>query len=426
MHARLVTIFALVSSLAPAVRAGSVDNRNNNSAEFIRNVSRNAATEGADVSIYNPAGAVKLADGLHLSLANQTVAKFNEHRFAPTATAAKIAFQSDIVSPVYPTAFAVYKKDAWAAYAAFSFPGGGGELEYEKGSGTTYPLVTNLQFQGLKADAYLRSVYYGGTVGGSYLALPWLSVSAAARTIYARTEITVDGGKNFAPGNTSKIIDHLEEAQGYTGMAGVDFFPMTGLTLAIRYEAITPLKWEVQKSSLNMDEVIKDKTTRDGYIAKLRAVLRASGQKFDRDLPAVLGLGAGYQLMPALRADLSMNTYFNTMADWDGKENDHENGYEFALGSEYAASGIPLKASLSGMYTISGADSKSYNVENPALDSWTIGLGGHYGVGRHFGVSAGWAGNFAIADDANFTLLNTTANLEKHVLIYSLGVDYHL
>ncbi len=429
MHARLVTYSAFILSLMSSAFAGSVDNRNNNSADFIRNVSRNAATEGADISIYNPAGAVMMEDGLHLSLSNQTVAKFNQHSLSPTQTASKVTYQSDIVSPVYPTAFAVYKKGLWAAFTAFSFPGGGGELEYTHGSATTFLIQTNLRTQGLNADAYLRSIYYGGTLGGSYLLRPWVSVSAAARTIYARTDITVDGGKDFPPGNTSKIIDHMEEARGYTGVFGADFFPLPALTLGIRYEAVTPLNWEVQKSNINMETVIKDKTTREGYIAKLRAVLRAPGQTFDRDLPAVLGLGAGYRIIPALRADLSMNVYFNSQADWDGKEDLHDDGYEFALGAEYAATGIPLKASMSGMYTISGADQHAYNVENPALDSYTLSGGARYGIGKRFGVTAGWAGNFAIEDKADFPLLSTptyspTADLEKRVLIYSLGVDY--
>jgi len=426
MRPNPAAIFALGLAMVPSARAGSVDNRNNNSAEYIRNVSRNAATEGADVSIYNPAGAVKLEDGLHLSIANQTFSKFNQHSFKPTPTAATETYTSDIVSPFYPTAFAVYKKGAWAGFIAYSYPGGGGELDYEKGAATTFLLEANLRTAGLNADTYLRSVYYGGTLGGSYAPKDWVSVSLAARAIYARTDINVDAGKDFPPGNTSKIIDHMEEARGYTGMLGVDFFPAPEWILALRYETETPLEWEVQKSNLNLDNVIKDATTRNGYIAKLRGVLRAPGSKFDRNLPAVLGLGAAWKFMPGLRADLSANVYFNSNADWDGKENLHDNGQEYALGLDWTVPTLPLQLSASGQYTITGADQASYMVENPSLNSYVIGLGGRYVVANRLGISLGWVGNFAIDDKADFALLNTTADLKKRVLVYAVGLDYHL
>jgi long-subunit fatty acid transport protein len=180
----------------------------------------------------------------------------------------------------------------------------------------------------------------------------------------------------------------------------------------------------VQKSDLNMESVIKDKTTRDGYTAKLRDVLRKPGSKFERDLPAVLGLGAGYAVMPNLKADLSMNVYFNASADWDGKEDLHDNGFEYAAGLEYGLNAIPVKLSASGMYTITGADQHSYQIENPALDSYTLGAGAHYAIGNRIGLTAGWAGNYALADKADFALLNTTADLKKHVMVYALGIDY--
>jgi long-chain fatty acid transport protein len=427
MRPNSAAVLALGLALVPSARAGSVDNRNNNSAEYIRNVSRNAATEGADVSIYNPAGAVKLEDGLHLSISNQTVAKFNRHSLKPTPSSATETYTSDIVSPLYPTAFAAYKKGPWAGFMAYSYPGGGGELDYKKGSATTFLIESNLRARlpALNADTYLRSVYYGFTLGGSYAPKDWYSVSLAARTLYARTDIYVDAGQDFPPGNTSKVIDHLEEARGYTGMLGVDFFPNPEWILAVRYEHVTPLEWEVQRSDLNLDNVIKDAKTRYGYIAKLRGVLRTPGSKFDRDLPAVLGLGAGWKFMPGLRADLSANIYFNTLANWDGKEDQHDNGQEYALGLEWTAPTLPLQLSASGQYTISGADQASYQVENPALNSYVVSLGGRYLVAKRFGITLGWVGNFAIDDKADFALLGTTADEKKHVYVYAVGLDYH-
>lgn len=45
---------------ATAVYAGAIDNKTNWSAEYIRTLNRNAATDYADIAAYNPAGTVKL------------------------------------------------------------------------------------------------------------------------------------------------------------------------------------------------------------------------------------------------------------------------------------------------------------------------------------------------------------------------------
>ena len=60
MQTRNPYMLATALLSASTAFAGSVDNRNNNSAGFIRNFSRNASTADADVSVYNPAGAVRL------------------------------------------------------------------------------------------------------------------------------------------------------------------------------------------------------------------------------------------------------------------------------------------------------------------------------------------------------------------------------
>lgn len=416
---RTLTLFSL--GLASGIHAGSVDNRNNNSAEYIRSLSRNAATDGADASIYNPAGTVMLTDGFHLAVDNQTVAKFNRQEIVSQNT----AYESNIVSPIYPTAFAVFKKADWTAFTAFSFPGGGGELDYEKGSVTAHILESNLrQFSPSEnADAYLRSLYYGITLGGAYALNPQISLSLAVRAIYARTDVTVDADAPKAPLHTTKLIDHMEEARGATVVAGADFNPGHGLTVGVRLEGPTPLEWEVQKSTLNLDEVLKDPGVRALFVNNLRNVLRAPGEKFQRDLPANVGLGLGYAFCANWSSSLSFNYYLNTLADWGGKENDHNDGWEISLSAEHQWP-IPLLTSVGAQYTVSGAKSSSYNIENPALNSYSLGAGGRYGLGKHVSLNLGFTGNFAIDDKAQ-DLLVKEVDLKKHVLVYALGLEYN-
>lgn len=420
MRIASAAVSACLLASGTAALAGGVDNRNNNSADFIRTLSRNSSVEGADIAIYNPAATAFLADGLHLAIHNQTISKYNQQ--SPQSSRAE--YESEITSWLYPTAFAVYKRQNWAAFGAFSYPGGGGALRYDEGSYTTTYLQTNLQFLNppRNPDTWLRSVYYGGTLGGAWAPIPSLSASLAVRMVYARIDIEVDADTTL--GSSSKLVDHLEEARGFTGVLGLDWLPIPELTLALRFEGPTPLEWEVQGSSLNLDQVILDPATRAGFTSSLRASLRAPGEEFRRDLPANLGLGAGYAPIPDLRADLSFNYYFNTWADWEGKDQDHDDGWEVSLGLEYDWT-RELKASIGALYTVTGADEESYNVENPALDSYTLGLGARYAFDR-FSLVGAFAANIALDDDVDVVTPDgaSQVGLEKHILLYAIGVEY--
>jgi len=67
----LVTLFAFVAF--PFVTNAQMDNLANMSAKWVRMNARNAAFDGADIVNYNPAGLVKLSDGFHFSLNNQSL-----------------------------------------------------------------------------------------------------------------------------------------------------------------------------------------------------------------------------------------------------------------------------------------------------------------------------------------------------------------
>ena len=52
----------LSTALVSTAYGGGIDNKTNWSAEYIRTLNRNAATDFADIAAYNPAGTVKLQD----------------------------------------------------------------------------------------------------------------------------------------------------------------------------------------------------------------------------------------------------------------------------------------------------------------------------------------------------------------------------
>ncbi|UCF55710.1 MAG: long-chain fatty acid transport protein, partial [Deltaproteobacteria bacterium] len=64
---KLVTFLFVVGfifSASSSLFAGGIDTKSNLSAEYIRTLNRNAATDSADAVVYNPAGVMKMEDGL--------------------------------------------------------------------------------------------------------------------------------------------------------------------------------------------------------------------------------------------------------------------------------------------------------------------------------------------------------------------------
>ena len=50
--------------MAGSVVAGGIINKMNQSTDYLRSLNRNAATDYADIAVYNPAGIMQMEDGL--------------------------------------------------------------------------------------------------------------------------------------------------------------------------------------------------------------------------------------------------------------------------------------------------------------------------------------------------------------------------
>ncbi|MBL0095221.1 MAG: hypothetical protein IPP46_01100 [Bacteroidetes bacterium] len=55
------------------------DNLSNLSAEWVRTPARNAATDASDIVVYNPAGLVRLNNGFHINVGNQSLFRKPSH-----------------------------------------------------------------------------------------------------------------------------------------------------------------------------------------------------------------------------------------------------------------------------------------------------------------------------------------------------------
>ncbi len=399
-------VSALVFTLASPVMAGGIDNKHNFSAEYIRTLNRNATTDSADGVVYNPAGMVKMEDGLYVSLSGQYAFKDYSNTVGGTE------YDSDEPDMV-PGLFALFGKDKWAGYAAFTIPCGGGSVDYSDGNATTVglantllgsPLLNNIVSQKLEGQSF----YYGYTVGGAYAVNDMVSVSLGARYIDATREFEGSATLNNTAAPVASLttfsVDYEETGDGWGGIIGVNLTPTDKFNIGIRYETKTSL-----------DLKTKEKTDDVGLVP--------DGAKRSRDLPALLGLGVSHQCTPNLKTEVNLTYYLNDAADWDddpvaaGDQTDKDNGYDVGIAVEYTL--MPqLKGSLGYMYTNVGIDADDMSMAAPELDAHSIAGGFVYeampGLNLNFGILKTF-----YQDDTS-----AGVKLEKDVIIVALGVQY--
>ena len=101
-----------------------MDNLANMSAKWIRSNARNAATDGADIVNYNPAGLIKMDNGIHISLNNQTLFRNPKHSFTLNPLIGKQTCKQDGADPFLPALYAAFKKDKWAISSGIYVTGG--------------------------------------------------------------------------------------------------------------------------------------------------------------------------------------------------------------------------------------------------------------------------------------------------------------
>ena len=353
----------MVSSVSPLF-AGGIENKHNWSAEYVRTLNRNAATDSADAVVYNPAGVMKMEDGLYLKLDGQYVLKEYSNTYEG------IEYESDKPDFI-PSLFTLYKKDKWAAYGAVTVVVAGGHVDFKDGDTTTFLLGQGLtsKLGGSLLDHRLKgeSYFIGYTIGGAYEINDMVSVSLGARYVDASREF-----KGHATllgtvyGDITPQVDYEETGHGWGGIIGVNIAPTEKLNIGIRYET---------KTSIDLRTDV-DKDTVPGGLPGL-----VDGAKRNRDMPPVLGLGVSYKFTPKIKVDANFTWYLNNDVNWDDNpvtatndESQKDNGYDLGIAFEYTFN-PQWKASIGYMYTWVGIKPENMKIETPELDGGTIAGG---------------------------------------------------
>ena len=398
--------------------AGGIDNKHNFSAEYVRTLNRNAATDSADAVVYNPAGVMEMENGSYINLSTQYILK-------DYSSIDSLGLDQDEPS-IVPALFGLYKQDKWSLFGAFTIPGGGGEVKFDKGSATTE--TTGRRFIDLTPHTSIgtqrinaESFYYGFTLGGAYKVDDTYSISLGARYIDAYSasdgQIILTGGA----ANSTWTTDYEKAADGWGGIIGLNINPEGPVNFGIRYET---------KTKLDFKYTVKTDTYSGPY--GLPPLLAAQGIRTGaterRDLPGLLGLGAGFKITPKLRLDTTLTYYFQESADWNRAEDNVDNGFDAGFSLEYLFSD-KLKGSAGYMYTDTGIDAKDMTKENPQLSANTLGTGVAYKYTPNLDLNFSIGKVFYKSDAYIHTppapaTTPTYVDFDKDIVFLSFGIQY--
>ena len=187
-----VSFFSLLLVVNLAFAGGLVTNTNQSTA-WSRMLVRDASTS-IDAVYYNPAGLTKLADGLYISLSNQSIFQTqtidNSFKYLNHST-----FTGTVSAPMFPSLYVAYKMNRWAFSLGFNIVGGGGSADFSKGIpmaevpiSSLVGAFSKLGVTGYSVDMAIKgtSIYFGLQMGVSYAISDHVSVFAGVRYVMAR------------------------------------------------------------------------------------------------------------------------------------------------------------------------------------------------------------------------------------------------
>lgn len=420
-------VAGLVTVSASPLFAGGAVNKTNWSAEYFRTLNRNAATDAADITMYNPAGVMKMKDGLYVDFSLQYLSKDYTNKING------IDYDSNEPSFI-PGLFALYKKDRWAGFFAVSNVVGGGDVDFENGDATTNLIgagiiqkantalagggvpssfwYTGISSQNLNGNAY----GLGYTFGGSYQINDMFSISLAAMyvdsTVEANASLTVSATNPFpTPGVNNPIagnVDYEEDADGWGAVLGINFSPTEQWNIGLRYN-----------TEINLDY---DQSVNNDNLGILPGLGITNGGTRTQNLPAIFAAGISYQVNPKIRLETDLTYYFNSSADWGGDEDNVDDGYDLGISLEYIFNKT-LKGSIGYLYTNTGVDAKDMLPENPELNANTLATGLEYecipNMLLNFAI-----GNVFYEDDSFTTSDGIKIEYEKNVFFMAFGIQY--
>jgi len=426
---------------------GQLVTNGNQSAQYIRMMSRNASTD-IDAVYYNPAGLTQMKDGFHLALHNQTIfqEKTVENGYPLLNNATYIG---DVKVPIFPNVYAVYKKDKFALSFGFGPNAGGGSADFATGLPSfeipISGLPAMLSMMGLPTSAYSAdiafngsSIFFGFQANASYALSDIISASVGFRYIQAKNTyegsiqnilinpmhplinptgdlisavgfFTVAGLPQYAAMVGDQAVDVKQTGTAFQPILGLYFKPIEQLGIGIRYEFNAKLELE-------------NDSTIDG------TGMFPDGEVSRNDIPAILALGIGCDITNDLHASVSGSFYFDKQADLGGAEELLDNNsYALSFGLEYDISEMITLSAGTEMSKVGVSDDYQSDFSHE-LSAQTIGFGGRVNFTPNLDLNLG--GIFVMYSDAEKTIADPAVGsymetYSRSTWAFALGLGYH-
>jgi long-chain fatty acid transport protein len=381
-------LILVLVGLASSLQAGGIINKQNLSADYMRTLNRNAATDMADAAVYNPAGTVFMENGLYLKADAIYLWKDYTNQLPSSPASVNLGTLDSEQPSIIPGLFTVYKQDRWSAFFAVTIPGGGGEVNYNDGNARTAVLsspsspllpgfigvpglgtylggpagnATNIN-QRIEADSY----YVGYSLGAAFKVFDSLSIGGGVRYVDANQKFKGKAQGTTGPARTVDVkIERTDEAWNY--FLGLDWAPIKDLNIGLTYMSNTPLNFKADTRDNSPGQAVSSGV---GWV---------DGTHEREDLPGYVGLGVSYFIIPGvLRIEPNVTWYLEKMAKLEGQRfQDSHPGTSYDIGAALELILNPQwRFSVGYMHTeIQGMKSQDLLPEAPELDANTIGLG---------------------------------------------------
>ena len=447
---KLFLIGATALMVSNSTFAGGILTNTNQNAAFLRNPARNAVI-AIDGVYSNPAGIAFLPQGFHLSVSWQAAIQKRLMDVNNSTIGMNKEFKGETKAPVIPSFQAAYViNDKWSVSAQFAVGGGGGACEFAEGLPMFEELVGS-KLLGAQATSYSlnqnltgKQYFFGFQVGASYKLTDNFSVFGGARGVLANCSyvgaISNIMANNIAAGTYLTGLSQQAAAGAQQAAAAAAQYAAWGMaTEAAQYQAmaeqyaaaataagqgaalfgsdltldcaqsgfgITPIigiDWNLGKLNLAAKYEFRTKIeleNESNNSANLTAMatqvpavaVYADGAKVRSDIPALLTLGAQYQITDNVRA-MAGGVYY-----WDKKAQcspikKGNNTWEVNLGTEWDVND-KVMLSLGGQRTKYGFDDADMADSNFNISSYAVCIGGAYKFSEKMKLNAGYMHSF--------------------------------
>ena len=394
---------ALLWAFSAPLWAGGLMTNTNYHVAFDRMMSR-GATFDIDAIYSNPAGLAWGHEGWQLSFNWQNPHQWRNveatypNFYNPTEMQ-KVKFKGKAEAPFVPGLFASYSHNRWSLGMMLGIVGSGGTVTFKDGVPMfVVPVQAMMAQNKIPAGAYDldawmkgRQFVYGAQLNFAYrLSDHWSAAVGVRGNIYdgynrGHLVSSMNLPNTAAPMELLNMqIDVDQRGFGLNPLLSLNY-RYKGLTLTGRYEF---------RTKLNIPNKTHTLEVRPEAVAQTIAPMAAAYQdkvKTRYDLPALLVIAAGYEILPNLRVSSEFHFFDDKNAKMGGNRQK-----EIGRGTlEYL---VGLEWDINKTFTVScGGQRTDYAVKDGyqsntsfACDSYSVGLGGAINVNKHLRFNLGY------------------------------------